>query len=128
MPKTNCNFSVGIDIEDIRRFKKANLSGHASLLSKIFTVKEIEYCLSKNNPAPYFTARFAGKEAVLKALAGVRKSKISVLDYKKIEISNGKNNEPMVKINSRALKGCAIKISLSHCGDKAVAVAILINF
>ena len=47
------------------------------------------------------------------------------IDYKDIEITNNKNNVPMVKINNKTLNNLKIKISLSHCEDKAIAFAVV---
>ena len=117
------NFNIGIDIEDIKRFKKMAFS--ASLLNKIFTDKERAYCLAKHAPAQHLAARFAAKEAVSKALSVTGGLKLEASDYKKIEITHGRNGEPNAKI--KGLKNYFIKISLSHCSDKAVAVAMIIK-
>jgi len=54
--------NVGIDIEEISRFLSINYSKRKSFYQKIFTRKEIDYCLTFSNPYPHFTTRFCAKE------------------------------------------------------------------
>ncbi len=113
--KKEVNFAelgIGVDIEDINRFKKLKYSQNKKFYEKIFTEKEIEYCLSKKNPHQHFAARFCAKEAFMKALN--RK----VRDYKSIEI---KSREGRPFINWRNKK---YLLSLSHDKDMAIAFVI----
>jgi holo-[acyl-carrier protein] synthase len=111
------NISIGVDIERISRFKDLNITGNSTFLNKIFTKKEMDYCFSKKAPAQHLAVRFAAKEAIIKAIDPLDK-KISHLN--KIEITQNINGAPLVN-----LKGYIIKISLSHCGDQAIAFVIL---
>jgi len=94
------------------------LSFNKSLLNKIFTKNEIDYCFSKKNAAPHLAARYAGKEAVVKALNSMDEVNI---DYKGIEILNNEKGVPVVKLNNKNIGDFQVKISLSHCEDKALA-------
>ena len=58
---------VGIDLIEIDRVARA-LVRHPRFVERVFTAAEREYCLSRANPPQHFAARFAGKEAVGKAL------------------------------------------------------------
>ena len=58
---------VGIDLIEIARVARA-LERHPRFVERVFTQIERDYCLSRPNPAQHFAARFAGKEAVGKAL------------------------------------------------------------
>ena len=92
--------SIGVDIEEIGRFKKMSYSRNRNFYEKIFTGGEIAYCLSKDDPYSHFAARFAAKEAVIKALGS------TVYRVKGVEIVNNKNGAPLVKIkklNSKIL-------------------------
>ena len=106
--------SIGTDIESIDRFKDID----DSFLNKIFTKNEIDYCFSKKNAAPHLAARYAGKEAVVKALNSMDEVNI---DYKGIEILNNEKGVPVVKLNNKNIGDFQVKISLSHCEDKALA-------
>ena len=77
------NFAIGTDIESIGRFRQLNRNDHDSFLNKIFTENELDYCFSKNTHASCLAARYAGKEAIVKALSSIGKVN---LDYKGLEI------------------------------------------
>ena len=89
--------SIGIDCEDIARFKGIN--SREAFMKKIFTENEIGYCIKKPNPAQHFAARFAGKEAIVKALSSAGK-KISI---KQIEILNDDSGVPVVNLHKDGL-------------------------
>ncbi len=118
--EVNNEFGIGVDIEDIKRFRNLNIANNKQFLGKIFTKKELDYCFSKAKPEQHLAARYAGKEAVVKAICSLKKINI---DYKKVEILNNKHNVPLAKIN-KDLGNLKIKISLAHCEDKAIAFVI----
>mgnify|MGYP001572110341 CR=1 FL=1 len=117
-------FGVGTDIESIARFRNLDFNRNKTFFNKIFTKKEMEYCLSKKEPAAHLAARYAGKEAIIKALSSIGKEHI---DYKKVEIFNNKKEVPLVKITDKRFKGLKVHLSLSHCEDKALAFAIVME-
>ncbi len=106
---------VGIDIEDISRFRKLPYSKNRDFYSKIFTKREIVRCLAAKSPSESFTARFCVKEAVIKACSTIDK-----LNINEIEVLNNSS----VRINSKKMGKYSLKISMSHCKDKAVGIAI----
>lgn len=97
-------------------------------LKKVFTRGEIEYCYRKKNPFPCFSARFAAKEALLKAL-GVGWGR--GIGWTDIEVFNDELGAPGIRFlgslkeiaRKREIKG--VMLSLSHSKDYAVAVVIL---
>ncbi|NLK87521.1 MAG: holo-ACP synthase [Clostridiaceae bacterium] len=118
----------GVDIIEIDRVKKS-VDELAGFKSRVFTEKEIAYCEGRNK-AKYesYAARFAAKEAVLKALGtGLADG----VEWKHIEISNDERGKPVVLLTCRALdifremNGKSIDISLSHCSAYAVAYAVI---
>ena len=111
------DFAIGVDIESILRFKNLKRDKSRHFLEKIFTEDELNYCFSKKPPSPHLAVRFAAKEAVVKAVSSFRKE-IPALN--EIEISNNTRGFPMA-----TLKGYKIKISLSHCEDKAIAFVVV---
>ena len=115
------HLGVGVDIESISRFVKVNQTKDHLFLDKIYTDEELNYCFSKKNPAQHLAARFAGKEAVIKALNCME---YPFSDFKKIEISNNEEGVPKVRINQPDFKKINLKISLSHCEDKAIAFVV----
>jgi holo-[acyl-carrier protein] synthase len=119
--------SVGIDLVEIQRIKVAIDRYGERFTNRIFTPWEIEYCLSKINPALSFAGRFAVKEAVFKAIGtgfaeGVK--------WKSVEVVNDRRGQPQVRLG-RAIRNHTgnnkIIISLSHTSNYAVASAILVS-
>ena len=113
------DISIGVDIEDIGRFVKLDLEKNRSFFNRLYTHREMEYCLSKSNPYPHFAVRFAGKEAVIKLISGFDER----ISPNEIEILNDAKGTPVVNINNRKLRNIKVIISLSHCKDKAIAFA-----
>jgi len=118
------NFGIGTDIESIDRFSQADHTPNSPFLNKIFTKNELEYCFSKKTAAPHLAARYAGKEAIVKALASIGKANPS---YKEIEIVNNKNGAPTVRISNAGFQGLQVHLSLSHCRDKAIAFTVVME-
>lgn len=115
----------GTDIIEISRFRTA-CRRHPGIIPRLFTAREIENNARKNDNS--LAARFAGKEAVLKALGtGLRG-----LTWHDIEIMDNEKGEPLVYLSLKAQEIARtrgrgeIRLSLSHSRDYAVAVAILI--
>jgi holo-[acyl-carrier protein] synthase len=111
-------YGIGVDIEGIARFRKLDRKRHSAFFSKVFTHKELDYCFSKPDAAQHLAARFAGKEAVIKALSGLGKKHPG---HAKIEIARRKDGAPSVRL---PLKGVRVAISLSHARDAAIAFAV----
>jgi holo-[acyl-carrier protein] synthase len=118
------NFGVGVDIESISRFKRAEVKGDRSFLNKIFTGAELKYCLSCPVPAQHLAARFAAKEAVIKALAGLDRA---IPGYKDIEITNDKNGVPSARILKSGFDDLDIRLSLSHSKGEAIAFVMVVG-
>lgn len=110
--------NIGIDIEEIKRFQK--LLKDKNFIERIFSKNEIAYCLSKKkNSIQHFAVRFAGKEAVWKALDN---SKITITD---ISFKNSISGKPLVYIKNKIKRN--IEVSFSHNKTTVVAVAISIK-
>jgi len=112
---------VGVDIENIERFREIERLKSAGFLNKIFTKKELNYCFSKADAAPHLAARFAGKEAIIKSLNSIEKRHPP---HNLIEIVNNKNGVPLVRLCEKRLGRIEVAISLSHSKDVAIAFAI----
>ena len=120
-------FGVGIDNIEVKRIKK-QIDSSSKFKEKIFTAKEIEYCESKKNYAESFAARFAAKEAFLKAV-GTGWS--NGLQFKDIEILNDEKGKPMVHLQGKAKQIILdneinnIQVSITHLKEIASAIIIL---
>lgn len=117
---------VGIDIIEIDRIKQSVDNYGDLFLNKVFTQKELEYCLSKSNKYQHLAARFAAKEAVYKALASGWHENLT---WQSIEISNEPNGLPVVTLhgglNQFLKEKESLKISMSHSRDYVACVAII---
>jgi len=113
---------IGVDIIDVSRFQHQNLN-KIHFLNLCFTSAEQQYCLSKSNPAQHFAARFAGKEAVIKALSGMN----LYLERNKIEILNHESGRPYLVFHTENPEILILKsdISLSHSDTSSIAFVIL---
>ena len=58
---------IGVDAVDIERFRRS-LERTPSMRTRLFTAEELEYVAPKSDPVPSLAARFAAREAVMKAL------------------------------------------------------------
>lgn len=102
---------IGIDVAEIKRFKSVS----DKFLNRVYTREEIRYCRKCANPAMHFAARFAAKEAVIKATT---KTDIALKD---IFVKNRANGSPTVFIKGKKRK---FFISISHTKDVAIAVVV----
>ncbi len=121
-------FGIGIDTAQVSRIARAMKRWGERFQQRVFTPYEIEYCRRKRNPYPNFAARFAAKEAFVKALGiGIRRG----VHWRDIEVRRGPLGRPVLKISGRAedllrrerIEG--IFLSLTHDGDYGVAMVVL---
>ena len=111
-------FSVGTDIEQIARFTSSNIS--LTFKKKVFTNKELDYCLTKENPEKYLSARFSAKEAVIKAFTSFNEN----LFFDDIEIITNSHKVPEVKILKELKAPYEVSLSLSYSGDYSLAFVV----
>ncbi|WP_444979461.1 holo-ACP synthase [Desulfocucumis palustris] len=120
---------IGTDIIEIERIEKAVNRYGFRFLNRVYTAAETGLCSSRKDPYPCYAARFAAKEAVLKALgtglAGCR--------WTDVEVCGTPSGAPEVKLAGRAveLAGAAgvtaVLLSLSHDRGRAVAFAVALK-
>lgn len=118
---------MGTDIIEVERIGKA-IEKYQKFQSHIYTTREIEYCQKKPNTEEHFAGRFAGKEAVKKAIMSMDTS-IQHIPFNSIEILNEENGKPYVSLlkqkYSDYLKKYQLEISISHIKKVATATAIM---
>ena len=123
-------FGTGVDIVEISRMRKAIEKRGESFVSKVFTPQEVRYANSRSFPHQHFAARFAAKEAVIKAFGEPRKFP---LKWTEIEVLNDDEGKPTIKFHDDALKLKNRKkidgviLSMSHSKNYAVANVILLK-
>lgn len=115
---------IGTDIENIDRFTGPGFVQNSALVNRIFTQREQEYCFSKKTAAPHLTVRYCGKEAIIKALASISGANVRYAD---IEIINKQDGMPVASVDKEGFRDLQIHLSLSHCKDKAIAFAIVMD-
>jgi len=111
---------VGIDLLEIDRLERA-LERHPRLAERVFTRAERDYAEARARPARHLAARFAAKEAVVKAL-GLS----GAFGLGQIEVVAGE--PPAVRLSGRAADAAAgrrVDLSLTHSRDFAAAIAIV---
>ena len=110
---------IGIDIVDTKRFIYDESD---SRLLKWFTVDELAYCFRKTPSSNSLAGKFAAKEAIIKILT---KEGINISHLKEIEILNDEDGKPFVNSSPLQYLNNKIRISISHDGDFAIAVALI---
>jgi holo-[acyl-carrier protein] synthase len=121
-------YGIGIDLVKIKRIAEAHRRWGERFHRKAFTAGEIRYCLGKRDPAPNLAARFAAKEALVKALGiGLRRG----VHLRDVEVQRGPLGKPVLKLHGRAEEICAqegitgVFLSLTHDQDFSAAVVVL---
>ena len=123
-------WSIGVDVVKVARFKWLEYATHKRFYERVFTPREIEYCLSFKTPAPHFAVNFAGKEAVYKAL-----NRFCGVKLRDIEILRDEDGAPHVNLHLNHLGAknksqemrlpFKVEVSLSHSSSYAVAFAVV---
>jgi holo-[acyl-carrier protein] synthase len=119
---------TGLDITEVPRIAASIERFGGRFLRRVFTAGEIRYCESKANRAERYAARFAAKEAAMKALGtgwsrGVR--------WRDIEVSREPGGRPTLLFHGKAAEFAAklgtarVALSLSHTTEQAIAQVIL---
>lgn len=117
---------IGTDITEVARIAKSIENN--SFKIKVFSVTEIAYCESKVNKAENYAARFAAKEAFVKALGTGLRGKMAINE---IEVVNDQLGKPSIHLLGKTAENLldrniqAIHISLSHVKDMAMATVVL---
>lgn len=121
--------SIGHDIIEIERIRRAIDIYGEKFLQKIYTTEELRYSLKKSNAFPSLAVRFAAKEAVAKALM----SGIGVqFHWKSAFVTNQSGGSPQINLDSlgtqllHALGGSKILVSLTHSRTIASAMVLII--
>ena len=113
------NVSCGIDIIEVARIGQAIKRWGDHFLRHIFCDEEIDYSRNQKFPNQHFAARFAAKEAVLKAIGDN-----GHLSWKDMQIMHDKHGKPYCLLKEKDSKR-RISISVSHTKNYAVANAII---
>ena len=119
---------TGIDIIEVPRVAATIERFGRRFLDRVFTPAEIRYCDSKQNRAERYAARFAAKEAALKAIGTGWRLGVS---WRDVEVGREPSGRPTVRFSGRAGEFAArlgvkrAAVSLSHTEQQALAQVIL---
>ena len=119
---------TGVDIAEVARIRQSIERFGDRFLHRVFTEGEIQYCRGKANRFESYAARFAAKEAGMKALGtgwnhGVR--------WRDIEVVRRKGQRPTIQFHGQAavfaekLGVKNVALSLTHTSEQALAHVIL---
>jgi holo-[acyl-carrier protein] synthase len=118
---------LGVDLVEVSRIEQALARGER-FTKRLFTDREIGYCTRHKEPARHFAARFAAKEAGMKAIGTGWSNGVAWKDF---EVHLDPRGRPNLLITGRAAELTAAMgathtvISLAHDGGFAIAVVAL---
>src|SRR6267154_6087894 len=119
---------TGVDITEVDRIEAAVKRFGDRFLRRVFTPEEVRYCVGKSNAAERLAARFAAKEAGMKAIGTGLRHGITWHDFEVVRLPG---QRPNLKFSGKAAEfaarlGCKrTHLSLSHTADQAIAHVIL---
>ena len=121
---------IGVDLARIPRMRQIVERWNERFLRRVFTDGEIEYCRRRRDPIPHLAARFAAKEATLKALGTGLSMGVT---WREMEVQRERGQAPRMVLSGRCRaialsKGAGqVLLSLTHDGDYAFAQAMLVG-
>jgi holo-[acyl-carrier protein] synthase len=121
---------IGVDLALIPRLRQVVERWDERFLRRVFTDEEIAYCRRRRDPIPHLAARFAAKEATLKALGTGMRMGVS---WREMEVRRERGQAPTMVLSGRCraiaqAKGAhRVLLSLTHDGDYALAHAMLVD-
>jgi len=112
---------IGIDVVEIERIESA-LRRYPRLTARLFTESEVAYCSERRRPGRHLAARFAAKEAAVKALGLTGGHPLT-----EIEVESG--TPPTIRLHrdlaQRAAEaGLSLSLSLTH--ERGIAAAVVL--
>jgi holo-[acyl-carrier protein] synthase len=121
---------IGVDLVKIPRMREVIARWEERFLRRVFTEGEIAYCRARRDPVPHFAARFAAKEAGMKALG----TGLSLgVKWRELEVRRERGQAPTLVLHgrsqevSRARGGRHMLLALTHEGEYALAQAMLVD-
>ena len=120
---------IGIDILEVSRMEQT-LARRPTFAKRVFTEEERRYCDGMARPADHYAARFAAREAVLKALGCGFSQGVGLKD---VSVSHDEAGRPVCMLAGRAAEIAEeqgvqeVLLSLSFTRENAVANAVLVT-
>lgn len=110
---------IGFDLVDTKRFRNI-AEKRPNLLLRLFSRHDLDYSNKFSDPMPHLAARFAVKEAYLKAIG----TGIGPIALKDIEIRHEESGQPFIMVKETKVNAM---VSISHTDTTAGAVVILLE-
>jgi holo-[acyl-carrier protein] synthase len=112
---------IGVDVVEVQRMERV-LARHPRFVARVYAKEEADYCLSQAFPAPCFAARWAAKEACVKALGGIPEGR-----WRDIRVVRGDDGAVSIDLvgtaKARAQEIGAERVLVSVAHERSVAVA-----
>ena len=117
---------TGIDLVEVPRFHKAVKRRGERFLHRLFTSQELAYARTHKTVVQHLAARFAAKEAVVKALGA---PKGLGLEWRDLEIRHARSGQPQAIFHGsmRRWGKLQVHLSLTHTREYAIATAVVIS-
>lgn len=111
---------IGIDLIEVERIELA-LERRPRLATRLFSAAELEYAAARARPGRHLAARFAAKEAALKALG------LGGMRMHEVEVAGGGDAPPRLLLRGEAARlaereGVELSVSITHSRELAAAV------
>ena len=115
---------MGIDLVDVARFQQAATRWGNRFLTRLFTPEELAYANQHRFPMPHLAARFAAKEALVKALGA---PKGLGLEWQDVTILRNDAGKPEAKLKGTMQRWAHLRVhlSLTHTNRHAIATALV---
>ena len=120
--------AIGIDIVEVSRIEAVFARRGERFRDRVFTDGEIDYCEQRGSRLMSYAARFAAKEAVMKALGSGWGSGVG---WRDIEVVVRETGAPSIQLRGRALERLLeigarrVHLSLTHTRELAMAEVVL---
>ncbi|MBV8072218.1 MAG: holo-ACP synthase [Acidobacteriaceae bacterium] len=119
---------MGTDLAEVPRIRESMARFGDRFLNRIYTERERKYSLRKANPAERLAARFAAKEAGMKAIGTGWSRGVRWVDFEVVNEPSGRPTLRLAGVAAQVAERMGVKrisISLTHTAEMAFAVVIL---
>lgn len=116
---------IGTDLVEMDRFRRA-VTRTPKIVDRLFTADERAYAELRGDPTERFAARFAAKEAVLKAMS----AGIGECAFREIEVVRAESGAPSVRLHGKAAELASSRgvtgwrLTMTHTASLAQAIAV----
>lgn len=120
--------AIGIDLVEVSRIEEVFARRGDRFRARVFTQGEIDYCERRASKLASYAARFAAKEAAMKALGTGWSEGVGWVD---VEVVSDQSGAPALQLRRRALArmheigASRVHVSLTHSGNLAIAQVLL---